>query len=59
MLLSGFSLTIGMNGYEPGEKEWPTILIFIEIAGSISSLIASSYLLFFIDPNSVLVLLID
>lgn len=55
-LLCGFSLTIGMNGWEPGGKEWPTSLTFMQIGGSISSFMASSYFDLFIEPSKVLVL---
>ena len=47
-----------MNGYDPGANEWPTILIFIHSVGSISSFMASSYLLFFIEPKRVFVFVI-
>ena len=44
-----------MNGYDPGGKEWPTRRTFMQIGGSISSLIASSYFDFFIEPRRVFV----
>ena len=48
-------LIIGMNGYEPGGKECPTSLTFMQIVGSISSFTASSYYDFLIDPKRVFV----
>ena len=45
-----------MKGYEPGGKECPTILTFMQIVGSISSLTASSNYDFLIEPNNVFVL---
>ena len=40
-----------MKGWEPGGKEWPTILTDRQIGGSISSFRASSNLLVFLmDP---------
>ena len=47
---------MGMKGYDPGGNEWPTKRTFTQIGGSMSSLTASSYLDFFIEPRSVLVL---
>ena len=44
-----------MNGWDPGGKECPTNLMFRQTVGSMSSLTASSYLDFFIEPRSVFV----
>jgi hypothetical protein len=55
-LFEGEILTIGINGWLPGGKEWPTILTFRQIGGSSSSFRASSnlFLVCFIDPSKVL-----
>jgi len=52
----GLSFTIGMKGWDPGGKLWPTSLTAVQTGGSISSLIASSYFDFFMLPRRVLVL---
>jgi hypothetical protein len=44
-----------MKGWDPGGKEWPTSLTFMQIGGSISSFIASSNFDLFIEPKRVLV----
>ena len=47
-------LIIGMNGYEPGAKECPDSLTLIQVGGSISSWLKSTYLVVFDAPNRVL-----
>ncbi len=55
ILLEGLNLIIGIKGYDPGGKEWPTILTHTQLGGSISSFKASSnYFVFFKVDNKVL-----
>lgn len=53
-LFEGLIFTIGMNGCEPGGKEWPTNLTFRQVGGSRSSFNASSNLVFLRVLNNVL-----
>jgi hypothetical protein len=53
ILFEGLILTMGMKGWEPGGKEWPTSLTFKQVGGSNSSLRASSNLFFFIELKRV------
>lgn len=50
---------MGMNGYDPGGKEWPTNLKLRHVGGSISSFNASSNLVFFNELRRVFPTLLE
>lgn len=52
-LFEGLTFTIGIKGYEPGGKEWPTSLIVKQVGGSISSLLPSINFVYFKEPSNV------